>query len=93
MKWDGNITDQEKEIIKGIKEMGVFRTPYKASDVSSVVVKAIKTYEVWDQVLDSYDTLINQLNKENDGTNSSKRVDNWCVDTLRKVLCDYYANL
>ena len=37
--------DRETEIIKAIKEMGVFRTPYKPDEVSRVVSKAIKALE------------------------------------------------
>ena len=37
--------ERETEIIKTIKEMGVFRTPYKRDIVSRVVSKAIKALE------------------------------------------------
>lgn len=37
--------DKEAEIIKAIKEMGVFRTLYKPDEISRVVSKAIKTLE------------------------------------------------
>ena len=39
------MTDYEKEIIKSIKEMGVFRTPFKPLEVSAVVAVAIKALE------------------------------------------------
>lgn len=37
--------DRETEIIKTIKEMGVFRTPYRRDIVSQIVSKAIKALE------------------------------------------------
>ena len=37
--------DLEKEIIKAIKEMGVFRTPYNDVIVSKIVLKAVKALE------------------------------------------------
>ena len=39
------MTREEIEIIKAIKQMGVFRTPYEQSKVSAVVLKAISVYE------------------------------------------------
>lgn len=54
---------------------------------------AIKALEIWDNLFKSYEVLINEIIENEDIKNATKRIDDWCIEQLRGIISDYYADL
>lgn len=55
--------------------------------------QAIKALETWDNLFKSYEVLINEIIENGDIKNATKRIDDWCIEQLRGIISDYYADL
>lgn len=57
----------------------------------------ITLLEVWDGLFKSYEELTDKFNKQMELGNYNsamwtKQIDEWCIDTLRGIVSDYYAD-
>ncbi len=60
---------------------------YEALDMSN------KALEIWNNLFKSYEVLIKEITKSGDIKNATKRIDDWCIEQLRGIISDYYADL
>lgn len=54
---------------------------------------AIKALEAWDNLFKSYEILTKEITESEDIKNATKRIDDWCIEQLRGIISDYYADL
>ena len=52
-----------------------------------------KALEIWNNLFKSYEVLIKEITKSGDIKNATKRIDDWCIEQLRGIISDYYADL
>lgn len=53
----------------------------------------IKALEIWDNLFKSYEVLTKEITESEDIKNATKRIDDWCIEQLRGIISDYYADL
>ena len=53
---------------------------------------AIKALEAWDNLFKSYEILTKEITESEDIKNATKRIDDWCIEQLRGIIGDYYAD-
>ncbi len=54
---------------------------------------AIKALKTWDNLFKSYEVLTKEIIESGDIKNATERIDEWCVEQLRGIIGDYYADL
>lgn len=54
---------------------------------------AIKALETCDNLFKSYEVLTKKITESGDIKNSTKQIDDWCIEQLRGIISDYYADL
>lgn len=70
------------------------RDTYKHDTVSvwaKTLDMAIKAVETWVAFFESYEELTDDITETKDFLNATERIDKWCIDQLRGIIGDYYA--
>lgn len=65
----------------------------RAIYISEALDMAIKALETWDNLFKSYEVLTKEITESDDIKNATKRIDDWCIEQLRGIISDYYADL
>ena len=65
----------------------------RAIYISEALDMAIKALEAWDNLFKSYEVLTKEITESEDIKNATKRIDDWCIEQLRGIISDYYADL
>lgn len=65
----------------------------RAIYISEALDMAIKALDTWDNLFKSYEVLTKEITESEDIKNATKRVDDWCIEQLRGIISDYYADL
>ena len=63
------------------------------TEILEALDMAIKTLETWDNLFKSYEVLTKEITENEDIKNATKRIDDWCIEQLRCIISDYYADL
>ena len=63
-------------------------TPYEEA-----VEMGIQALETWNNLFKSYEALTKEITESGDIKNATKRIDDWCIEQLRGIISDYYADL
>ena len=62
------------------------------TEILEALDMAIKTLETWDNLFKSYEVLTKEITENEDIKNATKRIDDWCIEQLRGIIGDYYAD-
>lgn len=84
-----------KQAIEIIKKYDVFGCGYchqGGKEIEEAFNMAIKALDTWDKIFTSYDNLVAKIESEDDISHATERIDEWCVEQLRSVIGDYYAD-
>ena len=65
----------------------------RAIYISEALDIAIKGLETLDNLFKSYEVLTKEITESGDIKNATKRIDDWCIEQLRGIIGDYYADL
>ena len=60
--------------------------------VSEAYKMAFKALDTWDKIFTSYDNLVAKIESKDDISHATERIDEWCIEQLRGVIGDYYAD-
>lgn len=63
------------------------------SDYDTALQMGIKALETWNNFFKSYEVLTKEITESGDIKNATKRIDDWCIEQLRGIIGDYYADL
>ena len=53
---------------------------------------AIQALDIWNKMFKSYEALTAKIESEDDISHATERIDKWCVEQLRNIISDYYAD-
>lgn len=53
---------------------------------------AIQALDVWNKMFKSYEALTAKIESEDDISHATERIDKWCIEQLRGIIGDYYAD-
>lgn len=63
------------------------------TDLIEALDMAIQALETWNNLFKSYEVLTKEITESGDIKNATKRIDDWCIEQLRGIIGDYYADL
>ena len=63
------------------------------SDYDTAFKMAIQALETWNNLFKSYEVLTKEITESGDIKNATKRIDDWCIEQLRGIISDHYADL
>ena len=83
----------EEETQSAIEWIEGLRDSWNDKDNVKYCDMAIKALETWDNLFKSYEVLTKEITASEDIKNATKRIDDWCIEQLRGIISDYYADL
>ena len=84
-----------EEAINQLKDFIILHREQHGWDISTLNALdiAIEALETWDNLFKSYEILTKEITEIGDTKNATKRIDDWCIEQLRGIISDYYADL
>lgn len=84
--------EQVTEIIKKYDVLGCGYCHQGGKEIEEAFNMATKALDTWDKIFTSYENLVAKIESEDDISHATERIDEWCVEQLRSVISDYYAD-
>ena len=78
----------DKAIEHGKEQLEIF-----GGEHNEFIQTAVETMRKYQKIINDYETLADSLEKSGASPKvCTKKIDKFCIDTMKGILCDYYAD-